>query len=202
MRVEITFTEPVLATTPGNKEIATDYVLSKNPNGVADDEYDVLEETEKSSTVFPLEDDKPFKWDYQIKGFFKEACETMIMTDVMKQEELKKVRLTKYLFKKTIDKMIHIAPRKVFYQIPEGGKITINERPLRKENFKGGKVALARSEELPIGTKLVFEIIVRNPNLEQFIKPWLDEGKFSGFGQWRSASWGRFEWKDVSEGKA
>ena len=59
MKIEITFTEPVLGTLAGDPAIATEFILAKNADGVAGDEVEALppeEAIEKSSTIFPRMD--------------------------------------------------------------------------------------------------------------------------------------------------
>jgi len=210
MKVRIKFVEPVLGTLSGNKDAATDFILSKNPAKVpAQDEIEALPEEEaleKSSTIFPKEDGKPFIWNYQLKGFFKDSCLALIMSNKMKQEELKKVGLTKYLYKRTIDMMLFVRPRKMFLTIPEGSKIqlltgeeidylvnkTNCERPLRGQTMRGERISLARSEMLPAGTTFEADIMLLDKKLEDFLKPWLDYGALRGLLQWRNSGMGSF----------
>ncbi|MDD5381882.1 MAG: hypothetical protein PHG53_09650 [Phycisphaerae bacterium] len=196
MKVRIKFVEPVLGTLSGNKDAATDFILSKNPAKVpAQDEIEALPEDEaleKSSTIFPREDGRPFIWDYQLKGFFKDSCLALIMSGKMTQEELKKIGLTKYLYKRTIDMMLFVRPRKMFLTIPEGGKIEFCERPLRGQTMRGERISLARSEMLPAGTTFEAEIMLLDKKLEDFLKPWLDYGALRGLLQWRNSGMGSF----------
>lgn len=204
MKVEIEFTEPLLGTMAGDKEVATDFIANKHPDGVQKDEAEAIEtldeELEKTSTVFPREDDKPFMWDYQFKGFFKEACAAMIQTETLKKEELKKVALTNYMHKRTIDRMIFVTPRRVFLMLPDGcngDKLPFHERPLRGQTQRGERICLARSEKAPIGTKVEIEIVCLNAKLRDFIKRWLDYGALQGMLQWRNGGFGRFKWQEL-----
>jgi len=207
MKVEIEFTEPLLGTMSGDENLTTAHILTKHPDGIAKDELEALDgldkTTEKQSTIF-ARDKKgmPMLWDYQIKGFFKEACEAMIHAEIIKKEELKKPRLTFWMFKKTIDKQIFVTPRKIVLRLTKGcgkDKLKFCERPLRADTRKGPRIALARSEQAPAGTKIQIEIICMNKKLEDFIKLWLDYGALSGLGQWRNSGMGRFIWKEIKE---
>lgn len=190
------FLEPILGTLPGDKEVATDFVVSKHPEGAQADEKesqpDVEEKLEKASTFFArTPDKKPILYDYLIKGFFKEACEAMINTDTIKKEDLKGPRLTPYLYKKTIDKQIFVFPRQIRLQLPDGvdpANLSFCERPLRGQTMRGERICLARSEMAPAGTKITIEIMVRNEKLNEYIPQWLDYGALSGLGQWRNGS--------------
>lgn len=204
MKVKLEFIEPVLGTLAGDPKIAEEFIASKHPESLQEDEQkaiDNLDETiEKASTVFPRDDNRPFIWDYQFKGFFKTACLAMIETDTLTKVELKAVRLTPYLYKRTIDTQIFVAPRRVFLELPKGcnsNKLNFCERPLRGQTQRGERIALARSEEAPEGTKVEFEIIVMNPKIEPFIKRWLDFGRLYGMLQWRNSGKGRFSWKEL-----
>ena len=57
----------------------------------------------------------------------------------------------------------------------------------------GDQVSLARSETVPEGTIVTFQIRYGLITLRPAILEWLDYGRISGFGQWRSAQWGSFE---------
>ena len=199
MKYEITYTEPLLGTLSGNKEIAEEYITSKHPDGHSEEESDRHpdEDLEKSSTIFARDNGMFMLWDYQFKGFFKEACEQMIYSGTIKKEELKKYRLTGYLYKKTIDKQIFVMPRIVHLIMPPGGKISFTERPLRGQTMKGERICLARSETLPAGTKAIIEVVCLNKKLEKFIEKWLTYGALLGMGQWRSGGMGRFAYLTI-----
>lgn len=194
MKFEITFTEPLLGTLAGNREIAEEFISSKHPKGTDSNELRASERLEeaigKESTGFARnEEGNPILWDYQIKGFFKEACDTMINTNTLTKEELKKIRLTGWMHKRTIDKMIFVFPRQIPLQL--AGKLTFCERPLRGMTQKGERISLARSEQAPVGTKIEIEIIVLDKNLEPFIERWLTYMALFGLGQWRTSGKGR-----------
>ncbi len=189
MKVEITFIEPLLGTLSGNKELAEEFIMSKHPDGPQEDELQAetpTEEVTKCSTIFPQEDGKPFLWDYQIKGFFKDACSMLNRADA-------KNRLQAY--KKVIDGLVFPQPRKIFLKL--SGKTTFTERPLRAQTAKGERIALARSETAPIGTKILFEVRYLDGGLKSRIKSWLDYGVLRGLGQWRNSGAGRFTYRIV-----
>jgi hypothetical protein len=191
MKIELTFTEPLLATCSGNKELATEFILGKRPEGMAEDEIESLpeEDIKKSSTVFMrLEDGTPYLWDYQVKGFLKDAA-GMLNRTMTKEDQLK-------AHKKLIDGLVFVKPRKIPIRL--SGEITILERPLRGQTVQGERIALARSESAPAGSKIEFEIICLDEKLEKAVKLWLDYGQWRGLGQWRNASYGRFSWIEIA----
>ena len=195
MKVEITFTEPVLGTLAGDPEIATEFILAKNAEGVAADEVEALpdaEAIEKSSTIFPRMDGVPFIWDYQWKGFFKSAFEVLCTGDQHTKESLKKARISIWMLQKTVDKMIFVNPRRtpVIFE----GKTDFLERPLRGKTMKGERVCLARSERIPTGATCEIEIKTLNQNLWPYIEESLDYGELMGMLQWRSGPFSDFLW--------
>lgn len=216
MTVKATFTEPLLGTLPANPEIAKEYILSKHPLKVpAEDEEAALaggeEEFDKGITIFARNaSQRVCLWDYQVKGFFKEACLAMIESGAFTKESLTPVKLqTVYSLKRTIDNMIFVAPRMIvlglgpddsgwpgWQDLPMGPKgLRLLQRPLRKENPRGGTVCLATSEAVPMDTTMAFTVNVMNPKLMPYIERWLDYGSLKGMGQWRNASFGRFSWE-------
>lgn len=213
MTVKITFTEPLLGTLPANPNIAKEFILSRFPGeGLAEDEEQALsdpnEEFEKGITVFARDAEKrPMLWDYQIKGFFKDACLAMIESGELTLESLKKDRLGLYTYKREIDNLIFATPRRIVIalpdtvdwpgwdQLPEGPMgLRLLQRPLRKENPRGGTVCLATSEAIPPDATMEFSVTCLNEKLMPYVVRWLNYGTWKGMGQWRNASYGRFEW--------
>ena len=79
LKIRITLTEEMLGTASGNPDLHREYIASKAPDAERKEEevarLGVDAAAEKQMTVFPRsEDGKPFLWDYQVKGFFKDAC--------------------------------------------------------------------------------------------------------------------------------
>jgi len=197
MDLRLTLTERMLGTASGNPEIHRDYIASKGP--APEEEVEAIPpELEKTMTVFPrTENGQPFVWDYQVKGFLKDACSMLrrVPDSLTAKESTKKGGLLK-AYKKVIDGLIFVHPRKIVPVLPEGGKIEEYERPLRGQTAQGERIALAHSETIPAGTTLDLAIEVLNPALEPVVREWLDYGALRGLGQWRNASWGRFDWEE------
>lgn len=193
MKVRLTLTEGILGTSPTDEEIYTNYINSKAPNAnTLEDEIATLgadEVTEKGTTVFHKDNGVPFLYDYQIKGFLKSACQALREVSGTKSS-----KLTSY--KKKIDLLIFPVPRKIFFR--NYAEMDICERPLRAMTMQGERVSLARSEEIPAGAQLEFEITsLRGSEDDDLIREWLDYGKFNGLGQWRNSGKGRFTWEEL-----
>lgn len=198
--VEITFLEEALGSSSPNPEVHSEFIASKAPDAPSRDEElsalianEGLEEaTEKQMTVFPRDDEgRPALWDYQIKGFFKDACGMLRRVDGTASKKLS-------AFKKVIDGLIFVFPRQIPLEMPEGGEIGVCQRPLRASTAQGERVALASSETVPAGTKLVFTIRCLNDKDMALVDEWLDYGALRGLSQWRNSGKGTFEWREVA----
>ena len=114
MRVRLTFTEEVLGTASNNPNIHDDYIASKAPDAPSrEEEVAALgtgEAAERTMTVFPqLKDGTPFVWDYQIKGFFKDAIGML-----RRVKGTKASKLTAY--KKEVDGLVFVQPRQIEFE--------------------------------------------------------------------------------------
>jgi len=200
MKVRLTFTEPLLGTLAGDKELAKEYIASKcGGDTLNKDEAECIdnidEELEKGSTIFNSDDKGILLWDYQVKGFFKDAMLALIGSDKFTQEALKKVSLTKYMYKRMIDHQLFVNPRKIYLKL--SGETFFVERPLRADTMRGERIALARSEAAPAGTTCEVEIVTMQKKLVPFIYECLDYGSLRGIGQWRNSGMGRFTYEEI-----
>lgn len=193
MKVKLTFTEPILGTCPADEEVYKSFVASKSPDATTLEEevaaLGVDAVTEKGMTVFSrTEDGKPFLYDYQIKGFFKDTCGGLKRVKGTVSSGIK-------AYKKEIDKLIFPQPRQIPFVFD--GEIGHCQRPLRAQTIQGERVSLAISEQIPAGASVTFEIVLFSDDHEKAVREWLDYGKHSGIGQWRNSGKGRFTWEEV-----
>lgn len=193
MKIKLTFTEPLLGTSPANEDVYRDFIGSKAPDAASiEDEVEALgaeNVVEKGKTIFPkLEDGTPFLYDYQIKGFFKDACGGLRKVTGKESSKIK-------AFKKEIDKLIFPEPRQI--PIRFEGEIGECQRPLRAQTMQGERVSLAISEEIPAGATVEFSVVMLSDSHEALVKEWLDYGRYSGLGQWRNSGKGRFTWEQI-----
>ena len=197
MKIKITLTEELLGTASGNPDIHLEFIASKAPNATGiEEEVAALGEAavmEKCMTVFPKENGKPFLWDYQIKGFIKEAVGILIeLAD--KEIRVGKTKLSKYTHKRIVDNFIFVHPRKIFINGEMGETCT---RPLRADTMKGERVSLASSETIKAGASIEVEIKTLVPSLDELVTKCLDYGANKGLGQWRNSGKGRFSWEEI-----
>lgn len=190
IHVKVTYTEELLGTASANPDIHSEFIASHAPDAPSrKEEVEALGAEaveEKAMTVFPKEDGKPFTWDYQWKGFFKDSCGMLRRADGTKSSKIK-------AYKKEIDGLVFVEPRKIPLVLPEGAEIGECQRPLRASTAQGERIALAHSETVPADTTQEFDIIILRDDLQEAVVEWLSYGRYHGTGQWRNSGKGRFE---------
>lgn len=212
--IKVTLNEEMLGTQPNDEDIYREFIASKAPDAEKTKEemesISVEEMVKKGMTVFGrMPDDTIFMWDYQIKGFFKDAC-GMLSRVVEKDENGKKKKgltssskLSSY--KKVIDGLIFTFPRKIPFFIVDEDKLAKGEdvgvcsRPLRAQTPMGERIALSSSETVPAGTVIVFKILTLSDDLNDVINEWLTYGQLRGLGQWRNSGKGRFDFEYITK---
>lgn len=197
MKIRLTLLEELLGTASGDPELYETYIASKAPDVEKTEEeveaFDADEMLDKAMTGFPRTDNGvPFLYDYQIRGFFKEAAGFCRKIPDSKSSKLK-------AYKKQIDGLIFVEPRQIPLEFK--GFMGKCQRPLRAQTAQGERVALAISETVPAGTQLEFTILLCDGADEARVREWLDYGEYHGLGQWRNAGKGKFLWEELdSEG--
>lgn len=195
MRVRVTLTEEMLGTASNNPNIHSEFIASKAPDAQSRAEeiasIGAEAEMEKAMTVFPRnEKGEPIVWDYQLKGFMKDACG---MLRKIKEKESSKLKA----YKKEIDGLIFIEERQI--PIVLAGDIGDCQRPLRAQTMQGERVTLANSETIPAGSTLEFTVVCFDDKDMKLVCEWLDYGVWRGLGQWRNSGKGKFTWEKLSE---
>lgn len=198
-KVKLTFTEEVLGSMPNNPDIYREFIASKGPNAESvEDEVARLGAdavADKGTTVFPrLDDGTPYIYDYQVKGFFKDACGALRRATGSRSAKLK-------AYKKTIDGVVFVQERRIPYVVPSGTASPNCVRPLRAQTAQGERVALAESETVPAGSTIEFTIVLMDDQLWPTVAEWLAYGQLRGIGQWRNSGKGRFLWELLGEKK-
>jgi hypothetical protein len=193
IKVKLTFLEEVLGTASADKEIHDKFIAANAPDAPSRKEeieaLGVEEVIEKSMTVFPRNaEGKPIFWDYQIKGFFKDACGMLRKVTNSASSKIK-------AYKKEIDGLIFVKEREI--PIIFDGEIGSCQRPLRAQTAQGERVALANSETVPAGSTIEFTIQLMCDTHEKAVREWLDYGVFRGIGQWRNSGKGKYEWEEL-----
>lgn len=189
-----TFTEGLLATKPADPNIHETYVARKREKGPAKDELTAEEKTiaelgriEKAETVFHRSPDgKPVIWNYQVKGFLKDAIKALKRDPKSACAGLKN-------YKSVIDGSVFVEPRMIQLELPEGASMGKCERPLRAQTMQGERVAVAKSEEAPAGTVIEFEVLELAPGLDKVLDECFAYAKLRFMGAWRNSGKGTAE---------
>jgi hypothetical protein len=194
IEVKLTFTEELLGTASGNQELHADFIASKAPDAKSREEeiaaVGVREEIEKTMTVFPRNMwDEPILFDYQVRGFFKEACGMLRKVEGTASSKLK-------AFKKEIDGLIFVEPRQIKLEGELGESC---QRPLRASTAQGERIALSNSETMKAGTTATFTVICMVDKDVELVKEWLNYGYWHGLGQWRNSGKGRYLWDELND---
>lgn len=182
--LKITFLTPVLGSQP-TVDVASEFIASKfveNGGELPEDEAKSLPENlERGTTVFHRLNGEPIFYDYQVKGFIKEAGRTFNGLRGVKNMRSK------------IDNLVFITPRQIPIHLADGSTIEFLERPLRAETAQGPRVALARSEMIAEGSWFECDLEVFESQIkEDLLRDLLSYGSRKGMGQWRNGSWGQF----------
>jgi hypothetical protein len=197
--VKLTFEEPLLGTVPKSERVYTDYIASRvtkrlDEQGLIDpDTAHALasEEIESASmaeeargwTGFHTDENGPFLYDYQIKGFIKEAGNLIKDFAEVKVKNLRS-KLDNYCF---------VWPRRVRLSDIEPEPL---ERPLRAMTMQGPRVSLVRSDMIRAGSTIEFQLRVLPSEINKALLEFIfDFGEFKGLGQWRNGSYGRFTYE-------
>jgi hypothetical protein len=193
-QVKLKFTESLLGTAPADPEVYKKFILEKAPVVEAEEVETLPVEDGGAITVFHRFNDQPALYDYHIRGFFKDACSSL-----RRIKESLSSNLTAY--KKHIDGLVFVAPRLIPIQYE--GEIETLERPLRAQTAKGERIALTKSEMLPAGSIIEFNLnSLGDVVKEELLREWFEYGSLKGLGQWRNGGYGTFlyEMNAISNG--
>lgn len=201
--VRLDFNEPILGTSPTDPEVYSTYLLGKEAevlkkmakaNGTSsrdlEDELTTLPES-GPTTGFHKDPNGLFLFNYQIKGFFKNAGNVL-----KEQEDIKNLRnkLNDFLF---------IQPRRIYFKPGRQEADGTVERPLIADTPKGKRVALASSEAINPPARVTFEVeLIEHKAIKwESLIDLLDYGSRMGIGQWRNGGHGQFRWEFVKPGE-
>ena len=196
LNVKVTLDEEALGTANGNPDIHRDYIASNAPDAISmQEEVEAIGTEgvfEKSMTVFPRDKDgNPIVYDYQWRGAIKDALGALRKVPGTAASKIK-------AYKKEVDGLIFVSPRKIPIILPEGEEMGICQRPLRASTPQGERTALASSETVPAGSTMTFQIKMILPTDYDAVIEALDYGSLRGFGQWRNSGKGRYHYEILS----
>lgn len=186
--LEMVLIEPMLGTVPKNKDVYKDYIAGKVenlPGAELAEEVDTVpnmdEKAEKMEragwTGFHTDENGIFIYDYLVKGFLKEAGNTL------------KDMLGVTALRSKIDNLVFVSPRQIRLKDKEDGWI---ERPLRAQTMQGPRVTLVRSDYVNAGTVIKCQLKVYGDVItEDMLRAILDYGEDKALGQFRNGGYGR-----------
>jgi len=193
---KLILTEQMLASSPQDPEVYTQFIESRKRADAEERGEEVAtlpaEKVEPiGSSVFHRDKQGIFIFDYKIRGFLKEAASAVTG----------KTGLTAY--KSKIDKWVFVFPRRLYLYAAEGKALAAPnssvQRPIRAMTAQGPRVTVKKSEAVDAGTHCSGEIKVlplgEKEITEKMLREWLDYGQFSGLGEWRTGSFGRFTYE-------
>lgn len=188
--IHVEFTETMLGSSPLDKDIYSNYILSKREdfNDAENNEEIATLPMDKGKTGFHRNDDGTiFVYNYHWKGCFKEACQGLARIDGSLSKGIK-------AYRKIIHDTIFVFPRRI--PIVVAGEIGTLERPLRASTPQGERVALAQSETVPAGSTMDFEVhLWEEKHVDiHVLNEWLSYAGMRGWGQWRTGGFGAFEY--------
>jgi hypothetical protein len=195
LKVKLTFTEEILGSANNDPHIHEKFIASKSEDSKKTAEeveaVSTEEKIEEQKTIFPkMADGTPFIYDYQIKGFFKDASGILRTVPKTLSSKVK-------AYKKYIDGRIFVEPRQIPFVFGEpyadGKYISSCQRPLRASTPQGERNSLANSESIKAGASIEFEVKCLNEEDIDWVKELLEYGKLRGLGQWRNSGKGRFK---------
>jgi hypothetical protein len=153
---------------------------------------------EKGITVFFREDGKVCIGDHMIYGFLKAAAEAISQTLPKKNGTI--LHSASYT-QSIINRHVSCTDEFIFSDTdikrkPDGSP-DYKVRSLRAQTPQGPRVTIAKSERIPKGAKLEFnlQIMEGSPLTVEALKTLLDYGKITGLGQWRNARNGSFTYE-------
>ena len=204
-KIKIRLLTPMLGTVPYDKDVYAKYIvekakeLAKNTGKKPEEieaEVETVEDVEmKGWTGFHKDEEGVFFiYEYMQKGFLKSAVETLQEGGVIKKIPA---------YKKWIDRLIQVTPRRIYFSGNPTEADGVLERPLRTMTPKGERVTVTRSDYMDVGRELEFTFGLL-PNSKGLtwgvIETCLEYGQHIGYGQWRgSGGYGRFELLSITE---
>ena len=193
IKCKLTYVTDLLGSACNDPDLHGSYIASLAPDARSRKEeveaVGIDEVIERGMTVFPrTKDNKPFIYDYHVKGFFKDSTAALKKIKGTKASKVK-------AYKKEIDGLVFVYPRQIMLKM--AGAMGENQRMLRAATPIGERIGIAHSESAPAGTSVELDIECLTADMYELVRECLDYGIKRGMGQWRNAGWGRFKWEEV-----
>lgn len=159
----------------------------------------------KATTVFFFDQESqlPMIGDHMIYGFMKEASDNICsMARASSGKTEKEVILkSKNYTHSCINRQVKCDEEFIKFDRDikrdgNGDPIYLH-RSLRAKTPQGERIALVKSEQVPMGASIEITLRIQegSPLTEDVLRKIFDQGEFIGFGQWRNAKHGTFEYE-------
>ncbi len=207
-KYRITLIEDMLGTIVKDKDVFKEYLAAAALEaGTAPEQVDESVEAvppppdrKGSETGFYTDDEGIFLFDYQFRGFLREAANTLAGPDQLNIKNLRS-KFTNFVF---------VTPRKIrifgvspLNSVPMLQIIKPDDqftRPVRAMTMQGPRVSLVRSDIVKAGRWFDLEIsLLKNKEKIDFdvIETVMEYGKLQGLLQFRTGGWGRFSFEKI-----
>lgn len=177
--------------------------------------YTIGADGEENDGVY--EDNVPYYYNYQIRGFFKDSCGLLNRAEAVDEDGKKIADGTESAklkaYKKVIDGGIFVFPRRIAIEIPEfsladdgftmvpsydeNGRLPVLSRPLRTSGPTGERTAIASSEVIPAGSRIRFTIGMTSLKFKPAVIEWLNYAVVHGISGWRNSGLGICRWREI-----
>ena len=159
----------------------------------------------KATTVFFFDQESqlPMIGDHMVYGFMKEAAENLcgMARAASGKTEKETILKSKTYTHSCLNR--HVKCDDEFIKFDRDIKRDENKDPrylqrsLRAKTPQGVRICLAKSEQVPAGASIEFTLRIQegSPLTEDVLRKIFDQGEFIGFGQWRNAKHGTFEYE-------
>jgi len=155
---------------------------------------------EIGETAFLRDHLGPYLEAHVIRGFFKSVCWMMRRVPRAISNPASKKWADAKAYKKAIDRGIFVLPDQIRLRLPPDSKVFTVGHAMHTETQKGGRDCLMRSEAVPVGTVIEFDVLYYKGTFsEELLREWFDHGRWYGLGRWRgSGQRGRFTYEMIA----
>src|SRR6266404_3472141 len=208
-KYRITLIEDMLGTIVKDKDVFKEYLAAAALEaGTAQEQVDESVEAvppppdrKGSETGFYTDDEGIFLFDYQFRGFLREAANTLAGPDQLNIKNLRS-KFTNFVF--VTPRKIRIFGTGVEQAWNHSIQITKPDdqftRPVRAMTMQGPRVSLVRSDIVKAGRWFDLDIsLLKNKEKIDFdvIETVMEYGKLQGLLQFRTGGWGRFSFEKI-----
>ena len=155
-KLRISLGQEMLGTKSADPDLVREFIASKRPEGVDEEEVeaverrDLEEDLSRATTVFPrTKAQEPFIYDYQVVGFFKDACGALRRAPGTFSNGLT-------AYRKIIDGLVFVRPREIVARFP---RLVVPTYPGDEEWFASDAFRTMLPDDWPLEFRRLDEIM-------------------------------------------